>query len=209
MKVAPMDIERESFAIITRELGDRELDPEQAPIIKRVIHTTADFDYADNLRFSPDAVKRARQALLGGALIVTDTQMACSGINKRAAEKLGCRVRCFMGDPDVAARAKALGVTRARVCVDRALEEGDNLIFVVGNAPTALLRLRELMDAGAVRPRLIIGAPVGFVNVEVSKERIMETEGPWIVARGRKGGSGVAAAMVNALLYMLDQDRGA
>ncbi len=206
--IAPMEIERESFRIITEELGDRVLDPEQAPVIKRVIHTTADFDYADNLYFSPDAVRRALDALRGGATVVTDTQMALAGINKRTLEKLGGRAVCFMADEDVAKQAKAQGVTRARVSMDKAAKLGENVIYAIGNAPTALIRLRELIDAG-YKPRLIIGVPVGFVNVVASKELIMETEVPCIVARGRKGGSNVAACIVNALLYEIDETRGA
>ncbi len=205
--LSPMEIERESFRIITEELGDRPIDPEQAPILKRVIHTTADFDYADNLCFSPDAVKLAKEAIMGGAHIVTDTQMALSGINKRTAARLGCQVSCFMSDADVAAEAKAQGVTRARISMDKAAALGENVIFAIGNAPTALIRLRELIDGG-YRPRLIIGVPVGFVNVVASKELIMETDVPHIVARGRKGGSNVAACIVNALLYALDPARG-
>ncbi len=208
MNIAPMDIERESFATITRELGDRVLDPEQAPIIKRVIHTTADFEYADTLYFSEGAVEKAKAALKSGAHIITDTQMARSGINKRAAEKLGCTVSCFMSDEDVAEEAKRLGVTRARVCMDKAAALDEPQIFVIGNAPTALIRIRELMDEGRLDPKLVIGVPVGFVNVVASKELIMETKAPCIVARGRKGGSNVAACIVNALLYQIDEKRG-
>ena len=208
VKIAPMEIERESFRIITEELGDRALDPEQAPIIKRVIHTTADFDYADNLYFSPDAVRLAKEALQGGATVVTDTQMALAGINKRTLEKLGGSACCFMSDEDVAAEAKAQGVTRARVSMDKAAKLGGNVIFAIGNAPTALIRLRERIDEG-YRPKLVIGVPVGFVNVVASKELILETGVPCIVARGRKGGSNVAACIVNALLYMIDETRGA
>ena len=203
----PMEIERESFRIITQELGDRPLDPEQAPIIKRVIHTTADFDYADNLYFSPGVVALAKAAIRDGATIVTDTQMALSGINKKTLARFGGQVRCFMADEDVAAEAKRLGVTRARVSMDKGAKLGENVIFAVGNAPTALIRLRELIDGG-YRPKLIIGVPVGFVNVVASKELIIDTDVPCIVARGRKGGSNVAACIVNALLYALDPARG-
>ena len=206
--LSPAEIERESFAIITRELGDRVLDPEQAPIIKRVIHTTADFSYADTLYFSPDAVRLAKEALRGGAAVVTDTQMGLAGINKRALARLGGSALCFMSDPEVAAEAARLGCTRARLSMDRAAALGENVIFAVGNAPTALLRLRELIDGG-YRPRLIVGVPVGFVNVVESKERIIDSPVPCIVARGRKGGSNVAAAILNALLYELDATRGA
>ena len=203
----PMEIERESFRIITQELGDRPLDPEQAPIIKRVIHTTADFDYADNLYFSPGVVALAKAAIRDGAAIVTDTQMALSGINKKTLARFGGQVRCFMADEDVAAEAKRLGVTRARVSMDKGAKLGENVIFAVGNAPTALIRLRELIDGGYC-PKLIIGVPVGFVNVVASKELIIDTDVPCIVARGRKGGSNVAACIVNALLYALDPARG-
>jgi precorrin-8X/cobalt-precorrin-8 methylmutase len=206
-KIAPMDIERESFRIITEELGDRVIDPELAPILKRVIHTSADFEYADTLYVSKDAIRLAKEALKSGASIVTDTQMALAGINKRTAEKLGCRTFCFMSDDDVAKQAKAQGVTRARVSMDKAVAMGDNVIFAIGNAPTALIRLREHIDAG-YRPKLIIGVPVGFVNVVASKELIIETDVPCIVARGRKGGSNIAACIVNALLYMIDETRG-
>ena len=203
----PMEIEKESFRIITEELGDRTLDPEQAPILKRVIHTTADFDYADNLYFSPNAVALAKEAIRGGATVVTDTQMALSGINKKALARFGGEVKCFMSDEDVAAAARAQGVTRARISMDKGAALGENVIFAVGNAPTALIRIRELIDGG-YRPRLVIGVPVGFVNVVASKELIMETDVPCIVARGRKGGSNVAACIVNALLYDLDPARG-
>ena len=203
----PMEIEKESFRIITEELGDRTLDPEQAPILKRVIHTTADFDYADNLYFSPNAVVLAKEAICGGATVVTDTQMALSGINKKALARFGGEVKCFMSDEDVAAAAKAQGVTRARISMDKGAALGENVIFAVGNAPTALIRLRELIDGG-YRPKLIIGVPVGFVNVVPSKELIIASPVPCIVARGRKGGSNVAASIVNALLYSLDPARG-
>lgn len=205
--IAPAEIEKESFAIITRELGDRVLDPEKAPIIKRVIHTTADFEYVDNLYFSPNVVEIAKDAIRGGATIVTDTQMAYSGISKKTAEKFGCKTVCFMSDPDVAAEAKEKGVTRARVSMDKASRLGENVIFAIGNAPTSLLRLRELIDEGYT-PKLIIGVPVGFVNVIPSKERIIESNVPCIVARGRKGGSNVAACIVNAILYAMDEKRG-
>ena len=203
----PMEIEKESFRIITEELGDRTLDPEQAPILKRVIHTTADFDYADNLYFSPNAVALAKEAIRGGATVVTDTQMALSGINKKALARFGGEVKCFMSDEDVAAAARAQGVTRARISMDKGAALGENVIFAVGNAPTALIRLRELIDGG-YRPKLIIGVPVGFANVVPSKELIIASPVPCIVARGRKGGSNVAACIVNALLYALDPARG-
>lgn len=208
LKISPMEIEKKSFEIITEELGEKSLDPEQAPIIKRVIHTSADFEYADNLYFSPDAIEQAKKALTYGAHIVTDTKMAMAGINKKSLSKLGCTIDCFIQDEDVAEQAKAKGVTRASVSVDKAMECSDNLIYVVGNAPTALIRLKELMDKGNIPPKLIIGVPVGFVNVVAAKELIIESGCPCIVSRGRKGGSNVAAAIVNALLYIVDESRG-
>ncbi len=202
-KIKPMDIEKRSFEIITELLGDRRLDPENELVIKRAIHTTADFDYADNLVFSPHAVKTGIEALKGGCDIVTDTQMAKSGISKATLAKLGGEVHCFMSDPDVAAEARERGVTRALVSMEKAAKLEKPCIFAIGNAPTALIRIRELVDAGELHPALVIGVPVGFVNVVESKELIIESAVPHIVARGRKGGSNVAAAIVNALLYQI------
>lgn len=210
-EVLPVDIERRSFAIIGEELAaaGRVLDPEQEPVIKRAIHTTADFDYADNLIFSPQAVKKGIKALREGAWVVTDTKMAWSGINKARLERLGGEALCFMADQDVARTAKEKGTTRAVASMDKAAErfgpEG-NVIVAVGNAPTALIRLYELIREDRVRPALIVGAPVGFVNVIPSKELILTLKDiPYIVARGRKGGSNVAAAIVNALLYQIPE----
>ena len=208
VNIAPMDIEKESFATITRELGDRQPPEELAPIVKRVIHTTADFDYADTLYFSPGVVEQAKAAIRAGAHIVTDTTMALSGINKKAAARFGCKADCFIADADVAAEAKARGVTRALVSMEKAARLGEPVIFAIGNAPTALIRIRELMDAGELAPKLVIGVPVRFVNVVASKELIIASGAPCIVARGRKGGSNVAACIVNALLYQLDETRG-
>ena len=173
-----------------------------------MIHTTADFEYADTLYFSPGVVEQAKAAIRSGAHIVTDTTMALSGINKKAAARFGCKADCFIADPDVAAEAKARGVTRALVSMEKAARLGEPLIFAIGNAPTALIRIRELMDEGALDPKLVIGVPVGFVNVVASKELIIASGAPCIVARGRKGGSNVAACIVNAILYMLDEKRG-
>ncbi|MDD3278991.1 MAG: precorrin-8X methylmutase [Lachnospiraceae bacterium] len=205
--IKPMDIEARSFAIITEELGDRKLDPQQELIIKRCIHTSADFEYADQLCFSKDAVSQAMEALKKGACIVTDTQMAKAGINKRALARLGGEVYCFMSDEDVALKAKELGTTRAHVCMDKACTLDKPVIFAIGNAPTALVRLYELIEEHKINPELIIGVPVGFVNVVQSKELIMQTQVPYIVARGRKGGSNIAACIVNALLYKINNDR--
>lgn len=206
--VLPMEIEKRSFEIITEELGERRFLPEQEPVIKRVIHTTADFEYADTLCFSENAVKIAMEAIRHGACIVTDTQMAMSGINKKALAKFGGEVYNFMSDPEVAAIARKNGTTRATACMDKAAALEKPLIFAIGNAPTALVRLYELIQEKKLEPKLIIGVPVGFVNVVASKELIMETEIPYIIARGRKGGSNVAAAICNAILYQLDEARG-
>jgi len=204
--IKPMDIEKRSFEIITELLGDRQLDPENELVIKRVIHTTADFEYADSLAFSEHAVRKGIEALRAGCDIVTDTQMARSGINKAVLEKLGGTVHCFMSDPDVAAEAKARGITRAVVSMEHAAGLNKPLIFAIGNAPTALMRLRELTEEGKVAPALVIGVPVGFVNVVESKEQIIQAAtAPYIVARGRKGGSNVAAAICNALLYQISR----
>ena len=171
--INPADIEKKSFEIIGSLLGDRLLDPEKEPVIKRVIHTTADFDYVDNLVFSEGAVAKGIEALKNGCDIVTDTQMARSGINKTILGRLGGHVHCFMSDPDVAAEAKERGVTRAIVSMERAAKLDKPCIFAVGNAPTALISLWEQMNAGILHPALIIGVPVGFVNVVESKELIL------------------------------------
>ena len=201
--VKPMDIEKRSFEIITQLLGDTPMEPENEMVIKRVIHTSADFDYAQNLVFSPGAVQIGLEALRSGCDIVTDTQMAKAGINKNVLGKLGGTVHCFMSDEDVAQEAKQRGVTRATVSMERAAALNKSCIFAIGNAPTALIAIKELMDSGKLHPALIIGIPVGFVNVVESKELIIASEAPHIVARGRKGGSNVAAAICNALLYQL------
>ena len=205
--VKPRDIERRSFEIITEELGNRKLDPDKEMIIKRCIHTSADFDYADNLCFSDGVVQKAMDAIRNGACIVTDTQMGRSGINKKALARYGGEVFCFMSDEDVAEQAKTQGTTRATASMDKAAAMDRPLIFAIGNAPTALVRLYELIQEKKIRPELIIGVPVGFVNVVQSKELIMKTDVPYIVAKGRKGGSNIAACICNALLYMMDDRR--
>ena len=191
--------------LIGQELGERVFPAEQLPVVKRVIHTTADFEYADSLVFSAGAVEAGVAAIRQGCTIVTDTQMAFSGVNKRVLEKFGGRAVCFMSDPDVAAEAKARGETRATVSMERAARLEGPLVLAIGNAPTALVRACELIDAGELKPALVIGVPVGFVNVVESKERLFavcEKHGvPAIVAMGRKGGSNVAAAICNALIY--------
>lgn len=207
-QVSPHEIEKRSFEIITEELNGRTFPEDQELVVKRCIHTSADFDYADNLCFSEHAVAKGIEAIREGACIVTDTQMARSGINKKVLARHGGEALCFMSDEDVVARAKETGSTRAAACMEKAAELDKKLIIAVGNAPTALVRLYELIGEGKIKPALIIGVPVGFVNVVQSKELIMQTNIPYIVARGRKGGSNIAACICNALLYMMDQDRG-
>ena len=207
-QMKPAEIEKNSFAIITAELGDRTFPEGVAEVVKRVIHTSADFDYADNLCFSPDVIEKAKAALAAGATVVTDTNMALAGISKPALQKLGGRALCLMADADVAREAKARGVTRATVSMEHAAKLDGPLIFAIGNAPTALIRLHELIGEGAVKPALVIGVPVGFVNVVESKELFLGGDTPYIIARGRKGGSNVAAAIVNALLYQIVRREG-
>ena len=204
----PADIEKRSFAIITEELGGRTFPDGVAEVVKRVIHTSADFDYADNMCFSPEAVEQAKAALEAGATIVTDTNMALAGISKPTLAKLGGKAVCLMADEDVAREARTRGVTRATVSMEHAAKLDGPLIFAIGNAPTALIRLHELIREGAVSPALVIGVPVGFVNVVESKELFIGGDTPYIIARGRKGGSNVAAAIVNALLYQIVKREG-
>ena len=204
--VLPTEIEKRSFEIITEELKQEKifLPDIQAPITKRCIHTSADFDYAKNLVFSEHAVEKALDAIRNGASIVTDTQMGKSGINKKRLEQYGGQVYCFMSDEDVAQAAKKNGTTRAVASMEKACELDEKLIFAIGNAPTALIHLYELIRNGRIKPELVIGVPVGFVNVVQSKELILTLEDiPYIVARGRKGGSNIAACICNALIYML------
>ncbi len=209
--VRPQDIEARSFEIIKSELDAMGvgLDPEKDPIIRRAIHTSADFDYAKTLTFSDDAVRIAKELISSGADIVSDTNMALTGINKKRLAAYGGSARCYMADEEVAAEAIERGITRASVSMEHAARDakasGRKTIFAIGNAPTALITLREMYDKGIYTPDFVIGVPVGFVNVVEAKELIIETEIPHIVNRGRKGGSNVAAAIVNALLYSMGQ----
>ena len=206
-QVLPKEIEKRSFQIIGQELLEKGivLEKEKEKVIKRAIHTSADFEYADSLCFSKEAVALGKQAIAEGVSILTDTQMAKAGINKKLLAEFGGEVHCFMSDEDVAKIASQNGTTRATASMDKAVEMDKDLIYVVGNAPTALVRIYEHIKAGRLHPRLIIGVPVGFVNVEVAKEMIMTLDVPYIIARGRKGGSNVAAAICNALLYELKE----
>ena len=199
--VKPNEIEKRSMEIITQELNGRTWPEPQFSIVKRCIHTSADFDYADNLCFSENAAMLGVEALRRGAVIVTDTKMPWSGINKTKLAEYGGEAYCFMSDEDVAKEAQERGCTRAAICMERGAALGKEVIFAVGNAPTALIRLYELIQEGKVNPALIIGAPVGFVNVVEAKELIMTAGVPYIVPRGRKGGSNIAATICNAMLY--------
>lgn len=203
--IAPMDIEKRSMEIISETLGDKKLDPRYQDIIKRCIHTSADFEYADSLYFTDGVETIIRKAIAEGAYIVTDTTMAQSGINKKRILEYGGKVLCFIGDEDVAKEAKQRGVTRSLVSMERAAELDKPVIFAIGNAPTALLSIESLVKAGKLSPVAVIAVPVGFVNVVESKERIIDLGVPAIVARGRKGGSNIAAAIINALQYGIEK----
>ena len=206
MKVSPSDIETESFRIITETLNEMNifLPEDIAPVVKRVIHTTADFSFAETLSFTVNAVNIARELIMNSATIVTDTNMTLAGINKSRLERFGVRVKCFMSDEDVIREAKERNVTRASVSVERAALISGPVIYSVGNAPTALIELDELIKRGEMKPAFIIGVPVGFVNVEYSKELFRGSKIPHIINYGNKGGSNVAAAIINALVYGIE-----
>ena len=207
--VQPVNIEKTSFRIIEEELRQqgREIPEDRKHVILRAIHTTADFEYLDTLVFSEGVLEKASDAIRRGAHIVTDTTMAMSGINKRRLASYGCEAHCYISDPEVIKMAAENATTRSAAAVDKAVreakEKGIPLIFAVGNAPTALLALEEKIRQGYM-PELVIAVPVGFVNVIPAKERIMAAGVPYICNRGRKGGSGVAAAICNAILYAMD-----
>jgi hypothetical protein len=203
--VRPQDIEKRSFAIISKELEEKGivLPKEQELVTKRAIHTSADFDYAKTMTYSAHAVGIARKLIQNGADIVTDTNMALAGVNKKELAKYGGEAHCFMAEEEVAKIAKERGVTRAAVSMEKAAQIEKPVIFAIGNAPTALIELYEMIQSGKYRPAFIIGVPVGFVNVEAAKDLILKTDVPYIINRGRKGGSNIAAAICNALLYEL------
>ena len=205
-QLEPMEIEKRSFEIISHELSEMQitLPADQEMITKRVIHTSADFDYIQTLKYSKDAVAIAKRLISEGADIVTDTNMALSGINKKYLAKFGGQAHCFMADDEVALIAKEKKTTRAAVSMEFASRIDKPVIFAIGNAPTALIELYDMIEKGIYKPAFVIGVPVGFVNVVESKERIIEAAAaPYIVARGRKGGSNVAAAICNAMLYQI------
>ena len=202
-EIQPSEIEKESFRIIRKELAEagKVIPKDVEPTVVRVIHTTADFEYADTLEFSEGVIEKAKSAIRSGAHIVTDTNMALAGINKKTLAGYGGEVHCFMADEDVAKLAKERGVTRAYVSMEKAIEINAPLIFAIGNAPTALASLNRLWQEKGFRPELIIAVPVGFVNVVEGKDLIRNMDVPYIINAGRKGGSGVAAAICNSILY--------
>ena len=205
----PMEIEKKSFEIITEELGDccEQFRAEELEIVKRVIHTTADFEYADLICFSPRAVEKGVAALKKGCKVYADTKMIAAGINKNTCGKLHIDTVNYLSDEDVASAARLLGCTRSAFSIKKAVEEQSATVFAIGNAPTALAELIHLYEEGAARPELVIGVPVGFVGAAESKSLLMEKDIPYICIKGRKGGSTVAVAIMNALLYMIDNER--
>ncbi len=198
----PQQIEDLSFKIIEEEAGDHGFDQDQWPVVRRMIHTSADFEYIRTVRFHPDAVQTGVQAIQNGCRIFTDTNMARVGIRKKEIASFGGRVDCLMAEEAVAQKAEADGTTRALAAVDLACEKMENGIYVVGNAPTALLRLMELIESKKAAPALVVGVPVGFVNAAESKAGLLKTDTPYITNTGRKGGSNIAAAIINALAIM-------
>ena len=199
----PDEIEKRSFEIIKSELP-RPLDPELAPVIMRVIHTTADFGYIDTLAFSEKVIKKAVTALRQGIHIVCDTNMVKSGVDKKRLQAFGSDIHCFIWDEDIIEEARKSGNTRAHASIDKAAALNKPLIFAIGNAPTALMRINALKKTGVLFPALVIGVPVGFVNVVESKDELTHSGIPYITSLGRKGGSNVAAAICNALLRLAE-----
>ncbi|MDP4209854.1 MAG: precorrin-8X methylmutase [Bacteroidota bacterium] len=203
IELNPNEIESKSFEIITSELGHLQMDASLEPIFKRVVHTTADFDYARITEIHPRAVEAAKNALKNGCRIYADTRMILAGVSKPALKKLGCELYTYVDDEEVAAQSKAQGITRSILGINKASGDSQTAIYVIGNAPTALVRIYELIQEGKIAPALIIGVPVGFVGAAESKELIKQSPVPYIVTNGRKGGSTVAVAILNAILYQL------
>jgi precorrin-8X/cobalt-precorrin-8 methylmutase len=205
----PAEIESTSFDIIDREIGNHDFNEAQWAIVRRMIHTTADFEFKDMVRFHPAAIAAGIKAIRGGKMIITDTNMARVGIRTKELAQFGVTVKCYMTDPQVHEKAKSNGTTRAKAAVDMAADDMRDGIYVVGNAPTALLRLIELINEGKVQPALIIGLPVGFVNAAESKAALLEMDYPNISNIGRKGGSNLAASVVNALIILASNEHSA
>ncbi len=199
--VKPEEIEAESFRIIESEIGPTAFTPAQFAVVRRVIHATGDFSFAENIRFHAGAIEAALTAIRGGKNVLTDVNMSAVGVSKGILAKWGGKVFCRVGEPDVAAEAKARGLTRSEVAIAQAVEQNIGIV-AIGNAPTALLKVMEMIDRGDWQPDLVIGVPVGFVNAAESKALLAEKKYPFITAQGRKGGSPVAAAIVNALLRL-------
>lgn len=199
----PQVIEERSMEIISQEIGKLDCLPEEEAVIKRIIHATADFEFARLIKIASGAIEKANKSLQNGSKVVTDVLMVKAGINKKILSHLGSEVRSYIGDEDVALRAKKEGITRAMLAMRKAVKDKENRIFLIGNAPTALFELISLIRAGQAEVDLIIGTPVGFVGAEESKEELIKSNLPYITVRGRKGGSPVAAAALNAILYMI------
>jgi precorrin-8X/cobalt-precorrin-8 methylmutase len=198
----PEQIENLSFQIIDQEAGSHDFTSDQWTIVRRMIHTTADFEYKEMIRFHAEAITAGIDAIRAGKSIITDTNMARAGIRQKDLERFGVTVKCYMNDPGVMERAQKNGTTRAKAAVDAAVSDMHDGIYVIGNAPTALLRLIELVENKQTRPALIIGLPVGFVNAAESKAALIEMNHPYISNIGRKGGSNVAASVVNAIAIL-------
>lgn len=203
INLSPTGIETDSMKIITKELSHISLPEDLAPIIKRVIHTTADFEYAQLFEAHPEAFELARKALLGGCKIYSDTTMIMSGVSKPTLKKLDSSVQCFVHDEDVIKQAKEQGITRSICGINKAAEDKEFKIYAIGNAPTALVRICEMYKEGLIKPDLVIGVPVGFVGAAESKDMLRDSGLPYMLIRGRKGGSTVAVSILNALMYGL------
>ncbi len=201
----PMGIETDSMKIISGELSHLNIPTELDAIIKRIVHTTADFEYAHLFESHPEAVKKAHKALQGSCKIYADTTMITAGVSKPSLAKLGCEMECFVHDEDVMAAAKLQGITRSICGINKAANDQEYKIFVIGNAPTALIRICELAEQGKINPDLVIGVPVGFVGAAESKQMLKESGIPYMIIRGRKGGSTVGVAILNALMYSLTE----
>ncbi len=202
--VDPSAIEGESFRIIDAEVGEHTFDARQWPVVRRIIHTTADFEFTATTCFSPDAFDGVLAALQTGAKVCCDTNMVLAGVNKERLRRLGGSIACHVADPAVATRAKAEGVTRSIVATRKGVDE-ESAIWLIGNAPTALFELLRLVREGAPKPALVVGVPVGFVGAAESKEALYASDLPFIVCRGRKGGSAIAATILNALMILAEE----
>jgi precorrin-8X/cobalt-precorrin-8 methylmutase len=206
--VDPREIEAKSFVIIDREIGPHDYNEQQWPIVRRVIHTTADFDFSSITKFAPDVVAAGVAALRRGESILCDTNMVLAGVNKTRLARFNSSINCYVADADVADEARQLGVTRSIVAARKGVAQGCG-IYLIGNAPTALFELLRLAEEEHIKPALIVGVPVGFVGAEESKEALLASEFPFITCRGRKGGSAIAATILNALMLLAEEERSA